>query len=607
MEIKTEEQLAELKTRLLAADKFAFDCETTDLHHKLMEIVGVSFMVSGETSYINYKHFDKFTLSRFMKDVFSTDSMKIGHNLQFDLKVMKYFYGIEAPNKFDTMIAAWYLDENRPKGLKFLGPNLLQIEMIDYKTAAKGTEEDFSKYAEIDALVTYKLYELFEPLLVEQKLDKLFRKLEMPFIDVLIDMTLAGINVDVNFLKEMETYLALESERLKGEIKFVLGDININSSQQLCEKIYGFKYSRKGGQVVFEGMTPEKQKAVVEWTKPESIFGPPGNEKTPVPSFNESAVTLLSKKRKELTPLLQYRETEKALTTYAKGYQRFVIDGVIYPSFNQSGTVTGRLSSSDPNMQNIPANTKAKYFIKDAFYAPEGCDLIVADESQLELRILAHYSQDAELLNAFQNGIDIHTKTASAIYKKKIEEISKEERRAAKTLNFAILYGMGYKQLAKALNVGIQQAKAFLSNYFEAYKGTKPYMSKVVIDMMRYGYIETLIGRRRRVPEILSYNPTEVQHAERQIVNSQIQGTASDVLKVAMLKIHNAFKEKGLDAKILLQIHDELVIRSKKEDTEEAVKIVKHYMEKPFNKELSVPLVVEPIVCHTWGEAKRDG
>jgi DNA polymerase-1 len=602
VEITTEASLADLYRRLLKADKWSFDYETDGLHHKVLKIEGVSFMVSGEPSYVNYECFDRFTLSKFTKGVFSTDSLKIGHNLQFDLKIAKYFYGVEAPKKFDTMIAAWYLDENHPKGLKFLGPNILKLQMEDSCKAAKGkSHEDFVEYAEKDALATYLLYENFAPKLEEQGLGKLFWKMEMPYIDVLIDMTLAGINVDIAFLKEMEAYLEIEYDMTGEEVKRVLGEVNLNSPQQLCEAIYGVKYYRRKGQVIFEGLTDEKRKEIVAWTKPTDPKG------TPVPATDEKALVKLvnKKKRKDLEPLLKFREADKALNTYARGYQKFVIDGMIYPLFNHVGTVTGRLSSEAPNMQNIPADTKAKYFIKDAFYAPEGYDLIVADESQLELRILAHYSQDPVLVHAFMNGLDIHTTSATGIFEKAFEDVTPTERKFAKVYNFSLIYGLSVPALAEKLGIPTKEAQQHYNRFFEMYVGIQPYMDKVCNEMRRYGYIETILGRKRRVPDILSFNYGDMKHAERQTVNSQIQGSAADILKAAQIKIYKQFRKEKIEAWMLLQIHDELVIRSKHEYSEEVAEIVKQHMQHPFTKDLSVPLITEPMICRTWGDGKR--
>lgn len=641
-------KLQEILSKLKDSEVIAFDFETTDLHHKLMEIDGVSFASDKlEPVYLRWNEYDSVELREFMLEVFSLPALFIAHNLQFDAKILKYFYGIVLPRKFDTMIASWYLDENRPKGLKDLGRSLLQIDMQEYKkyvqeeirlrkeTALEMAIEELGEkatkkaikerateifeelpvndswmdeYGARDAEVALKLYHLFNPMLEKEGLSELFLDLEMPFIDVLINMTLSGICVDVDLLKEMEKFLIEKKTRIENRIYASIGEFNIGSSQQLSEKLFGIRVSRKAGRTVLEDAR-EAGRDYVE---------PTGYTKAGAPSTNEKALNKLPDT--EVVKLVkEYRATTKLLTTYATGYQKFVVNGKIYPNFNgvgrdedEGGTVTGRLSSSQPNMQNLPRertiietedDDSKSFFIRDAFVAPKGYKLIVTDESQLELRILAHYSGDPELVTAFLSGQDVHTRTAQQVLGR--ADITPSERSYFKTINFGIMYGRGAPNIAEDLKITVEQAQEYLNGYFATYSGVKSWMDSVVIKMKKRGYVTTLIGRKRRIPEIWSGNFKVRGHAERQTVNSVIQGSAADILKVAMVLIHKELQEKNLDAQIVLQIHDELVVVCNELIIPEVSDIIQKHMEHPFLEELRVPLVAEPKVVQMWGEAKE--
>jgi DNA polymerase-1 len=628
MIIQTEESLNKALAVLAESEYIAFDFETkpsglypdvdykeASLHHKMLDIEGLA--LRSEKLEPVYIPFDDTNISRIylverLKELFSQESLFIAHNIQFDAKVADYFLGARPKNKFCTLVGYWYLDENVPKDAKTLGKKHFDIDMIPYNEAKKLGKEEFYDYAKRDAEVTYRLFFMLKEQLEEEHF-YLASTIEMRFIDVLIDMTLYGTTCDLEYLKHGEEILTNKAIELEAKIYRELGEFNIGSPQQLCEKIYGIKIKRKKGEGVtltrVEDYSQSKYPRVVRWN----------NENDPkkrTPSTDEKALAKLDTPAAAL--IREYRGIKKLLSTYAVGYQKYVVDGKIYPTFNNSGresyqygTVTGRLSSSAPNMQNISHKATEGWWLREAIHAPEGYKLVIADESQLEVRLLAHWSKDPYLVRAIRSGEDVHLATAKLIFNK--SEISAEERRFAKTMNFSISYGQGIQAIAEALFQNISEenkakAKEFRFKYFNTFPGVKAWVDKVGVRVAHPKnidhHVKTIIGRKRRIPEVTSEEIGQVARAKRQAVNSIIQGSASDVLKLAMIWISDEFKEKGLDAHILLQIHDELVVECKEEITEQVVEIVKRHMEHPFNQELAVPLEVKPIICDKWSEGK---
>lgn len=611
---------AELDTLLdilCESEYIGFDFETTDLHHKRMEVLCCSFISEKleQPICVPFRFFpgyeeleySRFELSGFMKNVFSRDALYVAHNIEFEAKIIKYFWDITMQNKFCTMVASWYVDENQPKGLKVLGPKLLGMDMKYFKEIDKSNLVDLSVYCNADAEACYRLSELFAPQLEEEGLDDLFYDLEMPYIDVLVDMTLTGICVDSPYLEKMAEFLSEKLATIEATIYKKFGHFNINSSPQLCERLYGINYRRKkvdGKMTVIFDRIPGKYPKVPFMTKPKKRKNVKGEwtQATPVPSTDDKALKQLD------TPiakaLIEYRETSKLLNTYALGYLDWVIDGKIFPHFNHTGTVTGRLSSSDPNMQNIPAKPTDDWFMREVFFAPEGYKLIVTDESQIELRVLAHYCKDPKMIEAFMSGDDIHQKIASQFLEKPFEEIEPEERRFAKTLNFGIIYGMGPGKLGEALGISVKKATRLITKYYSTFEYINKMKKRLIKQMKKQGYINTICGRKRRIPELLSDDGDDVARAERQTVNSKIQGSAGDIIKVAMLRIFEDFNNEGLDAHIVLQIHDELVCVVKEEHAERAAEIIQQWMEHPLETELRVPLIAIPKICVKWSEGK---
>lgn len=628
MVIRTEEELNRILESLSISDYIAFDFETTpsgsypgvdaeeaSVHHKMCEVEGISLRSEKlEPIYIPFldTEISRLYLNERLRDLFSQDSLFIAHNIQFDAKIAEYFFGVRPKNKLCSLVGYWLYDENSPKDKVTLGRKLFGMDTIGYKEAKKLGPEEFLKYALRDAEFAYRMYFWLKDNLEEHHWE-LLNSVETWFLDVLIDMTIHGTPCDLEYLKKGEEILTNKAIELEAQIYKELGEFNIGSSQQLCEKIYGIKIKRKKGEGVtltkVDDYTTGNYARPVRWN---NIDDP--NKRTP--STDEKSLQKLNTPAANL--IKEYRGIKKLLSTYAVGYQRYVIDNRIYPTFNNSGreayqygTVTGRLSSSAPNMQNIPHEPTEGWWLREAIYAPEGYDLIVADESQLEVRLLAHYSQDPYLIQAIRSGEDVHLATAKLIFKKK--DISKEERRFAKTMNFAISYGQGIQAMAELLFKDTsddkkQEAKEFRFKYFRTFPGVKTWVDKVGIRVASEKnidhHVKTILGRKRRIPEVTSEEAGQVARAKRQAVNSIIQGSASDVLKMAMIYISRDFKKEGLDAHILLQIHDELVVECKQKDSQRAVEIIKQHMEHPFNEELRVPLEVHPIICKRWSEGK---
>lgn len=610
--IDTVKAFKEALAILKDAETIAFDFETmpngkypnvekkdASLHHKMLDIEGLSLKSENlPATYIRFKDspISRVVLFDGISELFKQDSLFVAHNIAFDAKIADYFFHARPKHKYCTMVGYWYVNENVRKSKVALGKEIFGLDLIDYATAKGMTEDDFVAYAERDAEFAWNLFHYIKEKL-PKKLWELSSTLEMDFVDVLIDMCLYGTHIDMNNLKEGERILTDKALELEAQIHKEFGEFNIDSPQQLCEKIYGIKITRKKGQPVklekVEGWSKDKYAPVAKWN----------NDKDPnkrTPSTDAKALAFIDTPAAILVK--EYRKVTKLLDTYALGYQKWVIDGVIYPAFNHVGTVTGRLSSDKPNMQNLPREASYGWWIRDGIYAPDGYDLVVADESQLEIRILAHFCRDTQLIKAILTGEDVHLATAKIIYQK--DDISKTERTFAKTMNFAIIYGQGIPAIAATLKIDIKEAIDFRKRYFRTFPAIQDYIDECVNVMKTKGYVKTLLGRRRRIPEIYSKDSGIYGHAVRQTVNSIIQGSASDVLKVAMVRISEELKEKELDAHILLQVHDELVIQSKKDISEEVCEITKRWMEHPFKDDLIVPLVVEPKICHIWSEGK---
>ena len=439
-------QFNEVVDELSKSEVIAFDFETigsypglkndeANLHHKTLQIEGLALRSEKlEPVYIPFidTEVSKIYLIEKLGKVFGQEST-----------LADYFLGARPKNKFCTLVGYWYIDENARKDKVSLGKELFGMNTISYKEAKKLGNDSFLDYALRDAEFAYQMY-FYCKVKLPDKLWNLASGLEMDFVDVLIDMCLYGTTIDINNLKEGEKLLTDKALELQAQIYNELGEFNLKSPAQLCEKIYGITIKRSKKEGVTLTKLPGKYPKVVKWN----------NKDDPIkrtPSTDEKALSMLDTPAANL--IKEYRGVVKLLDTYAIGYQKWIIDGKVYPTFNHVGTVTGRLSSDKPNMQNIPREPSYGWWLRDAIHAADGYDLVVADESQLEIRILAHFCKDTALMKAIFSGEDIHLATAKIIYDK--DDVTKQERTFAKTMNFGIIYGLGIPAIAEALKISV--------------------------------------------------------------------------------------------------------------------------------------------------------
>jgi len=512
---------------------------------------------------------------------------KVGQNLKYDLLVLRRA-GVSLQGiAFDTMVASYVLDPGRRShGLDALSTDFLGYTPISYQdVAGKGKKQvPFAQvpmdaaveYACEDADLTLRLRDRFLPQLEEQRLLPLFRELEMPLVPVLAEMEWNGIRIDAPFFREMSGKLGRELQLLQEEIWKEAGEeFNINSNPQLRE-------------ILFEKL----DLPVIKRTKTG-------------PSTDASVLEELAAQGHTLPRhLLEYRQLEKLRSTYVDTLPRLVHSGTgrIHASFNQTVAATGRLSSSDPNLQNIPIRTQIGREIRKGFVPAEGHRFLAADYSQIELRILAHFSGDEAFVSAFREGRDVHRQTASVIFDVPLEEVSPEQRARAKTINFATLYGQGEFSLGQQLGVPRDEAARFIEQYFERFSGVRRFLDEQVEMAREKGYVETLSGRRRYIPELQSKNWNVRQFGERVAQNTPIQGTAADLIKEAMLRIHRRMPKTGLGGRLLVQVHDELVFEVPEEEVDALRAFVVEEMEGAM--ELAVPLRVDVGVGRSWFECK---
>ncbi len=518
---------------------------------------------------------------------------KIGHNIKFDHSLFKK-YNIElSPIYFDTMIASYLLNPNiRAETLSNLAFSELGIEMIpitdfigtgkDQITFNQVQTKDATIYSCEDADITFRLFNHLKPELLKENFWNLFSKIEIPLISVLSKMELAGVKVNKEFLKEMSVDLEKKVQNLETKIyKLARTKFNINSPQQLKEILF------------------EKLKLAEKIDKKELKKVKSGGYST--------AATELEKLRgihPVVALIFNYRELVKLKTTYVDALPNLInkTSGRIHTSYNQAITTTGRLSSSDPNLQNIPIRTEVGREIRKAFVAGPEYKLLSADYSQIELRIIAHISKDKRMIEAFHSRVDIHTKTASEIYDVSVGKVTPEMRRAMKAVNFGVIYGMSPHGLAEATGMSREEAKVFIDKYYELHPGVARYVEEIKEVARSIGYVETLFGRKRPLPEINSANHIIRAAAERMAINMPIQGTAADLMKLAMIEIDKELSEISSDSKMLLQVHDELVFEVPKKDVKKVSKFVEEIMENIHK--LDVPIKVEIGVGDNWGETK---
>jgi len=585
----TEVELAKLVKKLEASPAFAFDTETTSVNEMQAELVGISVsMKAGEAYYIPVGHTQGTQLSAkavtaAIKNVFANPKIgKVGHNVKYDYKVLGRHGITVAPITFDTMIAAFLLNPlGRSQSLDDVAYKELGIEMIpiidligtgrNQTTFDAAAIEEATTYAAEDADISWRLYELMQPQLEKAGFTKLAEATEWPLIPVLGDMELAGIELNSKFLEDFNKRLTTEIAKLQARIWKAAGEeFNIASPTQLSEILFTKLDLSKIG--VKKGKT----------------------------GYSTAAGEL--ERLRDAHPIVpmigDYRELAKLQSTYVEALPRMVEkDGRVHTRFNQTIAQTGRLSSTDPNLQNIPVRTEIGREIRKAFVAPKGRALISADYSQFELRIAASLSKDKGMIEAFKQGLDVHQQTASEMYGVKLEDVTKEQRYNAKTINFGVLYGMSPHGLSVATGMTREEAVEFIDRYFSVRKTLKKWIDAQIAEAHQRECAETVFGRRRPLQEINSNNFQIRSGAERMAINMPIQGTQADLIKMAMITLAPTLPN---DAQLLLQIHDELIVESAQKDATQVAKTMKDIMEGVYD--LGVPIVVDTAIGHSWGD-----
>ena len=572
-------------------NEISIDLETTSVNPMMADIVGISIAAGESAWYLPIAHNEGVNLEAGevfpgLKTILADRSVsKIGHNAKYDALILKR-NGFElAPFAFDTMLAAYLIEPgSRSYSLKVLSEQHLDhvmqpiTELIgkgkNQRSFAEVDIESAACYSGDDADVTLRLKKKFAPDLEKEGLDRLFSEVEMPLMEVLMDMEMRGVCLDIPFLEAMSDDLLRNMEKVEREIYDITGEeFNINSPKQL-------------GHILFEkiGLKPVRK-------------GTTGY------STDVDVLTKLAGKHELPHRILDYRQLVKLKSTYVDALPAMIhpLTGRVHTSYNQAVTATGRLSSSNPNLQNIPIRTELGRTIRKAFIAPPGYVILSADYSQIELRIMAHMSGDTVLTEAFRHGEDVHRKTASILFGIFPEIVSDDQRRQAKTINFGVMYGMGAYSLSQQLNIGRNKAQEFIDNYFGTHKGVKAFIDQTIADAEKNEYVTTLLDRKRYVPDIHSGNRNIAEFAKRTAINTPIQGSAADLIKVSMIDLSERLKKEKSDAHMILQVHDELVLEVPENEIEKIEKIVRETMESAL--ELSVPLVVDTGYGANWLEA----
>jgi len=591
--INTPPALDELLSRLSSAKSLAFDLETTSLNAMLAQLVGISLSPApGEAYYIPVGHVGwgqveqlplEQVIARLKPPLEDTNLAKLAHNGKYDMTVLAE-YGVTVNNlTFDTMVAAYLLSE-KSLGLKALAFSKLGIEMTPITALIGSGAKQISMsqvevnqaadYACADVDITGQLTKLLNAELRQQGLWQLFSEVEMPLVTVLTQMERNGVALDTELLRQMSHRLGEQLLKLEAEIYNNVGHrFNINSPQQLSSVLF------------------------------EELKLPPSRKvKSGFFSTEASVLEGLHNAHPIVDHLLQYRHLAKLKSTYVDAIPNLINPktGRVHTSFNQTQTTTGRLSSSEPNLQNIAVRDELGKEIRRAFIAPPGSYLMAGDYSQIDLRTLAHLSQDESLLGAFHSDEDIHSATASQLFGVDASLVTPDMRRLAKTVNFGVIYGMSDYGLEQATELSREEAAQFITSYFEKYPGVKQYLDSTKKQAREMGYVQTLLGRRRFIPEINSSNRQVREAAERMAINMPVQGTSADVIKVAMLNLHREMDKRQLKSKMLLQVHDELIFEVPQEELEEMKTLVPQIMSTALK--LSVPLKVDIKTGNNWGE-----
>lgn len=589
--VKEEKKLIELCNKICSQKSVCFDTETTGVNPLLSELVGLSFAYKeGEAYYVpidddREKAQQKVDIFRpFFED---EKIEKVGQNIKYDILELRN-YDIQVKGKlFDTMIAHYLINPEIPHGMDYMAKMYLNYTTIhiDELIGPKGKnqknmrdidQETVCKYAAEDADITLKLKNILEKELRENKLEQLFNEIESPLIYVLADMEWAGVRLDLEALEQLAEEYRKEMNQIEKEIIEMAGiEFNINSPKQI-------------GEILFDKM---------------KIIDNPKKTKTGQYSTSENELEKLRSKHPIIEKILEQRSLKKLLSTYIEAFPQLINPktGKIHTSFNQTATATGRLSSSNPNLQNIPIRDERGKEIRKVFIPDEGCTFLSADYSQIELRIMAHLSKDKNMIEAFNKGQDIHAATASKIFKIPLEEVTPDMRRKAKTANFGIIYGITPYGLSQRLGISRSDAKKLIEEYFTTFSGVKRYMDESIAKAREQGYVETIFGRKRFLPDINSQNAVVRGYAERNAINTPIQGSAADIIKVAMNKIYKRLSDGEYKSKMILQVHDELDFNVHMNELDEVKNIVVYEMENAYP--LIVPLKTDCNHGANWLEA----
>lgn len=591
--VEGAEKRGELVQKLKSVSRFCFDTETTSIHPMEAELVGMSFSIEAGKAYfilVPENREETLTILEEFREVFEDPNIeKIAQNIKYDAIVLKN-YGIEVKGIYhDTMLFHYLLQPELRHNMDYLAETYLSYKTISYDelTEKKGQKqkklrevdiEKLTAYAAEDADITLQLHDYLYQRLKEEKLDKLYFDIEEPIIKILADMEFNGIRMDGQFLVEYGKELTEQILELQSAIHTMAGTVfNIDSPKQV-------------GEILFDVM-----KIPYRWSK----------TKTGQYSTNEAKLGELEKDHEIVSMILEYRGLMKLKSTYVDALPKMINPktGRVHSSFNQALAATGRLSSNHPNLQNIPIKTEAGRKVREAFIpADENHVLLGADYSQIELRLIAHMSGDEAMLEAFNNDQDIHRATAARVFGVPYEEVTSEQRRQAKTVNFSIIYGAGATNLSQQLDIPRKEASQLIEAYFKQYKGLKQYMDDTVKFAREHGYVETLLGRKRSLRDINSRNRLAQAGAERIAINTPIQGTAADMIKMAMIRIHDRLKESQLQSKLVLQVHDELMFDVPKGEVEEMKILVQEEMVNALPG-LKVPILVEVGTGKNWLEA----
>ena len=584
--IDNEDKMDVFLQNILTKEIFSLDTETTGTDPIRAELVGMSFSFKENQAFyvpVPANRDEAQKIVNKFKPVFENEkTVKVGQNIKYDMLVLSN-YGVEIRGRmFDTMIAHYVLQPELHHGMDYLAEVYLKYETIKIEEliGPKGKNQknmrDLSpsavyKYACEDADVTLKLKHILEKELKEQGVEVLFEEIEMPLVPVLAYMERNGVRIDTAALKETSLHFTARMQQIEKEVHELAGmEFNIASPKQV-------------GEVLFDRLK------IVEKAK---------KTKSGQYVTSEDVLESLRGKHEIVGKILEHRGLKKLLSTYIDALPQLINPqtGHIHTSFNQTVTATGRLSSSNPNLQNIPVRNEDGKEIRKAFIPEDGCEFFSADYSQIELRIMAHLSQDPHMIEAFQKGQDIHAATAAKIYKTDLEHVSREQRSKAKTANFGIIYGISTFGLAERLNVERREAKELIDGYFANYPHVKEYMDESIRVAREKGYIETIFKRKRYLPDINSRNAVVRGYAERNAINAPIQGSAADIIKVAMIRIYRRFREEGIQSKMILQVHDELNFSVVPAEKEKVQQIVISEMEAAYK--MKAPLRAD----YGWGK-----